>query len=425
MQCHRTKMEFFKNKIIKTKDLIPYVLNSRTHTEEQVGQIASSIREFGFTNPVLVDEENNVIAGHGRLLAAQTLGLEKVPAVIVTGLDERKRRALVIADNKLALNAGWDAEALRVELEDLAGDFGELMGFSQDELVELLQKGDNEGLTDDDYVPDEPINETTRTGDVWVMKDHRLICGDSTSFENLDLLMGGKVANMCFTDPPYLMDFTGGLHADGSKSFNATHGKITNDKMSKADGEAFLDSINTAIKNYVDGAFYITFYRLGINSYYASLERVGLKCRSLVIWDKGNHTLSSSDYMSMYEPIFYGWVNKHKFYGGKNGMDIWRIQRTAKNELHPTMKPVALCEKAINDGSQVNGIVLDIFCGSGSTLIAAEKTNRVCYAAELEPKYCDVTVERWQEWTGLEARLESNGKTYNELKNAVEAKKCA
>ena len=211
------------------------------------------------------------------------------------------------------------------------------------------------------------------------------------------------------------MDFTGGIHADGSKSFNAKHGGIKNDKMSKSDGDDFLDSINTVIKAKVDGAFYITFYRLGISQYYSSFERVGLKCRSLVIWDKGNHTLSNSDYMSMYEPIFYGWVNSHKFYGGKNGMDIWRIPRTSKNELHPTMKPVDLCVKAIEDGSQINGIVLDLFGGSGSTLIGCEKTLRHCRMMELDPKYCDVIIQRWQDYTGKQAALEATGQKYDEL----------
>ena len=230
------------------------------------------------------------------------------------------------------------------------------------------------------------------------------MCGDSTSIDAVDKLMP-ETANMIFTDPPYLMDFTGGIHADGSKSFNAKHGGIKNDKMSEQDGNDFLDAINSVITSKVDGAFYITFYRLGIDKYFASMERTGLKCRSLVIWDKGNHTLSNSDYMSMYEPMFYGWVNNHKFYGGKNGMDIWRIKRTAKNDLHPTMKPVELVEKAVLDGSAVNGIVLDLFGGSGTTLIACEKNGRYARIMELDPKYCDVIVKRWEDFTGKKAEL--------------------
>ena len=222
---------------------------------------------------------------------------------------------------------------------------------------------------------------------------------------------------MVFTDPPYLMDFTGGIHADGSKSFNSSHGGIKNDKMSKQEGEDFLDAVNAIIKAKVMGAFYITFYRLGIDWYYESLKRTGLQVRSLVIWDKGNHTLSNSDYMSMYEPMFYGWVNEHNFFGGKNGMDIWRIARTKKNELHPTMKPVELVEKAVHDGSMRNQIVLDLFGGSGTTLIACEKLNRKARLMELDEKYVDVIINRWQDFTGKQAVHEASGKTYNQLQN--------
>jgi len=399
----------------KVAGLIPYARNSRTHSDEQVGQIAASIKEWGWTVPVLIDPEGVLIAGHGRILAAQKLGISDVPCMVADGWSDAQRKAYVIADNKLALNSGWDDEMLKVELGELGElDFDlSLTGFGPDELAAFFVE-ETEGLTDEDAVPDAPEIPVTVEGDVWVMGKHRLMCGDSTSIDAVDKLMP-ETANMIFTDPPYLMDFTGGIHADGSKSFNAKHGSIKNDKMSKSEGDDFLDAINTVILAKVDGAFYITFYRLGIDQYYASFNRTGLKCRSLIVWDKGNHTLSNSDYMSMYEPMFYGWVKSHKFYGGKNGMDIWRIKRTAKNELHPTMKPVELCEKAIEDGSQINGIVLDLFGGSGSTLIAAEKNNRLCRMMELDPKYCDVIVNRWQEFTGQTATLEATGKTYAEL----------
>jgi DNA modification methylase len=404
-------------KIIKinTSKLIPYAGNSRTHSDEQVNQIAASIKEFGFNNPVLVDADNVIIAGHGRVLAAQKIGMDEVPTICLAHLSDAQRRAYVIADNKLAMNAGWDKEALLAEMDRLKDDNFDvsLLGFDDEELGEMYGEEEIEGLTDDDEVPEPPENPTTVDGDIWLLGNHRLMCGDSTSVEVVDNLMPG-MASMTFTDPPYLMNFTGGIHADGSKSFNSKHGAIKNDKMSKQDGDNFLDSINTVIKSKVDGAFYITFYRLGIAQYYESLERTGLQCRSLVIWDKGNHTLSNSDYMSMYEPIFYGWVNNHKFHGGSNGMDIWRIQRTARNDLHPTMKPVELCLKAIEDGSQANGVVLDLFGGSGSTLIACEKTNRQCRMMELDPKYCDVIIKRWQEFTGKEATHADTGKTFNE-----------
>lgn len=406
--------EFYEQSVLPVDALIPYVLNSRTHSDEQVAQIAASITAFGFTNPVLVDEANNLIAGHGRLMAARKLGMTEVPAVIVTGLTEERRRALVIADNKLALNASWDMEALAAELADLAPEFGELMGFSEDELADLLKPDVVEGETEEDEVPEIPEEPISVEGDVWILGNHRLMCGDSTDPEAVDKLLEGRKANMCFTDPPYLMDFTGGIHADGSKSFNATHGAIKNDKMGKQEGEDFLDAINANIQLYVDGAFYITFYRLGIDQYYASMARTGLQCRSLVIWDKGNHTLSNSDYMSMYEPMFYGWVNNHKFYGGKNGMDIWRIKRTAKNDLHPTMKPVELVEKAVLDGSQVNGLVLDLFGGSGTTVIACEKHSRDARIMELDPKYVDVIISRWEQFTGRKAVHAESGEGFGE-----------
>ena len=392
---------------IGIEKLIPYAKNSRTHSDEQVAQIAASIKEFGFNNPVLIGEDDVIIAGHGRVMAARKIGLMEVPCIRLGHLTETQRKAYIIADNRLALNAGWDNELLTIELNELLADnFAlDILGFDVDELKNLLDPvKPTEGLTDEDEVPEVPEEPKTKLGDIYQLGRHRLMCGDSTSIDAVEKLMP-ETANMIFTDPPYLMDFTGGIHADGSKSFNAKHGAIKNDKMSEQEGNDFLDAINSIIKIKVDGAFYITFYRLGIGKYYASFDRTGLKCRSLIIWDKGNHTLSNSDYMSMYEPMFYGWVNNHKFYGGKNGMDIWRIKRTPKNDLHPTMKPVELVEKAILDGSQVNGIVLDLFGGSGSTMIAAEKQGRCARLMELDPKYCDVIVKRWEDFTGQKAEL--------------------
>lgn len=393
-----------KEKLVS--ELIPYANNSRTHSDEQVAQIAASIKEFGWTNPILIDDKNSIIAGHGRVMAARKLGLDKVPCLEIKNLTPAQVKAYIIADNKLALNAGWDFTLLNIEFEQLEemGYDLELTGFSLEEIEELKPVKLNEGLTDEDAVPEVPEEPKTKLGDIYQLGNHRLMCGDSTSIDAVDKLMPEQ-ANMIFTDPPYLMDFTGGIHADGSKSFNAKHGGIKNDKMSEQEGDDFLDAINSVISVKVDGAFYITFYRLGISKYYASMERTGLKCRSLVIWDKGNHTLSNSDYMSMYEPMFYGWVQTHKFYGGKNGMDIWRIKRTAKNDLHPTMKPVELVEKAVLDGSAVNGVVLDLFGGSGTTIIACEKHKRHARIMELDPKYCDVIVKRWEDFTGKKAVL--------------------
>lgn len=401
--------------LLETSILIPYARNSRTHSDAQVQQIASSIKEFGFPNPILIDETNGIIAGHGRLLAAQLLKIKSVPCIRLGYLSDAQKRAYVIADNKLALNAGWDDELLSLELKDLQlNDFDlSLTGFNEEELEKLLVEA-VEGQTDPDDVPEVQETAITVLGDIWTLGKHRLMCGDSTSIDSVSNLMP-ETANMIFTDPPYLMDFTGSMLADGTKAFNAKHGVIKNDKMSLKDGDNFLDAINSIILIKVDGAFYITFYRLGIDRYYSSMNRTGLKCRSLVIWDKERHTLSNSDYMSMYEPMFYGWVNNHKFYGGKNGMDIWKIKRTSKNELHPTMKPVELVEKAINDGSQINGIVLDLFGGSGTTMIASERLNRISRLMELDPKYCDVIIRRWQDFTGRKAVHLETGKTFEEM----------
>lgn len=399
----------------KVDELIPYARNSRTHSDEQVAQIAASIKEFGWTNPILVDGEGVIIAGHGRLMAARKLGFDEVPTIELRDLTEAQKKAYVIADNRLALNAGWDNEMLTLELGELAaeGYNMDLLGFDTKELDALLNPEVVDGLVDEDEVPEVGPEPITKPGDVWLLGRHRLMCGDSTSIDAVDKLMP-ETADMVFTDPPYLMDFTGGIHADGSKSFNAKHGRIANDKMSEQEGNDFLDAVNTIITSKVRGAFYITFYRLGIDRYYASMQRTGLQCRSLIIWDKGNHTLSNSDYMSMYEPMFYGWVKDHTFYGGNNGMDIWRVERTKKNELHPTMKPVALVEKAITDASKANDVVLDLFGGSGTTLIAAEKNGRVARLMELDPKYCDVIVKRWEEFTGKKATLEGADGTAND-----------
>lgn len=401
-------------------DLIPYARNSRTHSDEQVGKIAASIKEFGFLNPVIIDGESGIIAGHGRIMAAQKLGLETVPVIEASHLTEAQRRAYVIADNRLALDAGWDDEMLRVEFAELEGlgfDL-ELTGFELDEIADLTFE-EEDGLVDEDQVPELVDDPVSKLGDIWLLGNHRLMCGDSTSVDDVERLMAGQKANMTFTDPPYLMDFTGNVSWDDKKgaqpTYNSKHGAIKNDKMTKKEGEDFLDAVNSIIMQFTDGAFYITFYRLGIDWYYASMARTGMRCRSLIIWDKGNHTLSNSDYMSCYEPMFYGWVNERKFYGGKSGMDIWRIPRTKKNELHPTMKPVDLVEKALVDGSQINSVVLDLFGGSGTTMIAAEKTGRHSRVMELDEKYCDVIIKRWQDFTGKQATHEASGKTYEEL----------
>lgn len=404
-------MEFYEHKIVAVEDLIPYALNSRTHSDEQVAQLAASIREFGFTNPVLIDQDANLIAGHGRLLAARKAKMEQVPAVVVTGLDDRKRRALVIADNKLALNAGWDDEALRVELEDLAGDFGELMGFSEEELVELLKQDETtEGLTDEDAVPEAPEDPVTVEGDVWLLGRHRLMCGDSTSIDAVDKLMDGRKANMLHTDPPYGVDYEG----------------VPNDHLKDAQLEAFLhDALSCAFAVLAGGSnVYVWHADITALEFISSFRSAGFKqARPPTIqWVKPSLTMSQGDYHSQNEPCLYGWKEGSGRVRVKDRKQttIWKCDRTDEAKVHPTMKPVELCQRAVENSSEVNGIVLDLFGGSGSTLIACEKTARDCRMMELDPKYCDVIIKRWQDFTGQEATHEASGETYAQLK----AKQC-
>lgn len=386
--------------------LIPYINNTRTHSKEQIEQIKSSIKEFGMCTPVGIHNDT-LVYGHARVQSMKELGFKEVLTVDLSHLSEAQKKAYIIADNKLALNAGWDEELLKLEIEalqDMNFDI-DLLGFSEEELNDLdIGIDDLPELDTDkaDDIPEVEENPVIKLGDLIELGhnyQHRLLCGSSTDEENVYKLMNGYKADMVFTDPPYLMDFTGGIHVDGSKSFNSKHGAIKNDKMSKEDGNKFLDDVNSAIKKWCNGAFYITFYRLGIGQYWASLDRVGLDTRALIIWHKGNHTLSNSDYMSKYEPMFYGWVKDHNFYGGKNGMDIWEIKRTSKNDLHPTMKPVELVEKAIFEGSKTKQIVLDLFGGSGTTLIASENLSRQARLMELDEKYAQVIIQRYVDYT--------------------------
>lgn len=390
-------MEFYEHKISSVSDLVPYALNSRTHSDAQVAQIAASIREFGFTNPVIIDESNNLIAGHGRLLAARKIGLDSVPSVVVTGLDDRKRRALVIADNKLALNAGWDDEALRVELEDLAGDFGELMGFSEDELVDLLRNDEQtEGLTDEDAVPDAPEQPVTVEGDVWILGRHRLMCGDSTSIDAVERLMDGRKVDMVFTDPPYNVAFNGR---------SGKHDVIKNDNLSDAEFADFIDGTIATIRAVDPKAYYIW-----CNWDFYGILQGKLEYKSCIVWAKNVFGMG------------VGYRHQHEFclFNGKidevvkNESDLWSVKKDHAY-IHPTQKPVELSVRAFGNHVKLLN-VLDLFGGSGSTLIGAEQTGRNCHMMELDPKYCDVIINRWQDFTGQKATLEATGQTYEDLK---------
>lgn len=389
-------MDFYENKIVRVEDLIPYALNSRTHSDEQVAQLAASIREFGFTNPILIDQDSNIIAGHGRLLAARKSKMDQVPAVVVTGLDDRKRRALVIADNKLALNAGWDEEALRVELEDLAGDFGELMGFSEDELVDLL-RGDEatEGLTDEDAVPDAPEVPVTVEGDVWVLGRHRLMCGDSTSIDAVEKLMNGVKVDMIFTDPPYNVAFNGR---------SGKHDVIKNDDLEESQFSDFIGEVCNVIAAINAKAVYVWCNW----KFYGELQG-RLPYKACIVWAKNVFGLGRG-YRHQHEfCLFNGSVDD----AIKNESDLWEVKKDTAYK-HPTQKPVALSVRAFGNHIRLTN-VLDLFGGSGSTLIGAEQTGRNSFVMELDPKYCDVIIQRWQEFTGEKATHAESGKNYEEL----------
>jgi len=389
-------MNFYKHAVVPVEALIPYALNSRTHSDAQVAQLAASIREFGFTNPILVDEQSNLIAGHGRLLAARKLGLTEVPAVVVTGLDDRKRRALIIADNKLALNAGWDEEALRVEMEDLGADYGELMGFSQEELSDILNAVEpTEGLTDEDEVPEVPVEPVTKPGDVWLLGKHRVMCGDSTSIDAVDKLMAGKKADMVFTDPPYNVAFNGR---------SGKHDVIANDNLAEDEFDQFIGEVLQTIKAVNAPSYYIWCNW----KFYATLQRE-LEYKSCIVWAKNVFGMGTN-YRHQHEfCLFNGSIDPEI----KNESDLWQVKKDT-NYVHPTQKPVELSERALGNHRKAKNI-LDLFGGSGSTLIGCEKMNRSAFVMELDPKYVDVIVKRWQDFTGKQAVLESSGETYDAL----------
>ena len=381
---------------VKTSELVPYERNAKEHPEEQVEHIANSIKAFGFRSPIVAWKDGTVINGHGRLLAAYKLGLEEVPVIYADDLTEEEANAFRLADNKTA-ESSWDEFLLADELAELIDfDMGRF-GF------DLFEEETFAEVVEDDFT--EEVESRAKLGDVWKLGNHRLICGDSTDVAVVDRLMDGVKADMVFTDPPYLMGFEGNVHADGTKSFNAKHGAILNDKMTRKQGDDFCLKIFEMIRDYCIGSYYVCFYRLGLDYIFRALDALKNKYKALIIWNKGNHTLSNSDYMSKYEPIVYGWFNEHNFYGDRSNFDIWDIERTKKNDLHPTMKPISLVAHAIDRSSKKEQIVLDLFGGSGSTLIACEQLNRKCYMCELDPHYCDVIINRWEQYTGRTAEL--------------------
>ncbi|MCL6270267.1 site-specific DNA-methyltransferase [Sansalvadorimonas sp. 2012CJ34-2] len=395
-------------------ELVPYAQNARTHSADQISQIARSIENFGFVNPILVGEDKVIVAGHGRLLAAQELGLQTVPVIVLGHLDDVQRRALVLADNKLAENAGWDEELLRLELQALDElDFDlDIMGFSTEELDDLLLEEPAEGNTEDDQVPEVQEQPVSQTGDVWILGEHRLLCGSATESADVETLMAGQLADMVFTDPPYNVDY-------GNSAKDKKRGKdrrIKNDNL----GDEFHSFLKAAMTNMLavcKGAIYVCMSSSELDTLQKAFREAGGKWSTFLIWAKNTFTLGRADYQRQYEPILYGWKDgsDHFWCGARDQGDVWFFNKPARNDLHPTMKPVELVERAIRNSSKTKDIVLDLFGGSGSTLIACEKTGRQARLTELDPKYVDVIVRRWEEYAGQEAYLEESQLTFAQV----------
>ena len=396
--------------------LIPYARNSRTHSDEQVAQVAASIVEFGWTNPILVGADAVIIAGHARLLAARKLKMLEVPVIVLTDLSEAKRRALVLADNQIALNAGWNAEMLRVELQDLevSGFNLDLIGFSAEELETILAGAEEttEGLSDEDAVPETQVAVVSAPGDVWIMGGHRLLCGDSTQMDAVEKVLAGGLADMVFCDPPYNVNY-GATMKDKLRGTNRT---IANDNLG-SDFEQFLRDACVNVLAVTKGAIYICMSSSEIHTLQRVFREAGGHWSTFVVWAKNTFTMGRSDYQRQYEPILYGWKEgtDHFWCGARDQGDVWFIKKPHVNDLHPTMKPVELVERAIRNSSKGRDTVLDPFGGSGTTLIACEKSGRQARVIELDPKYCDVAVRRWQEYTGGIAQHADSSRAFNAL----------
>jgi DNA modification methylase len=396
--------------------LIPYARNARTHSDAQVAQIAASIREFGFNAPILVDGQSGIIAGHGRLMAARKLKLVEVPVIVLDHLSETQKRAYIIADNRLALNAGWDDEMLRVELAALGEeDFNlDLLGFEDTELAAHLENSESAaGLTDEDSVPEVPEVPASSAGDLWLMGEHRLLCGDSLSAVDISRLIGNEPADVVFTDPPYNVNYEG---------YTAERLKIQGDCMSSEQFVKFLsgafESCRRAVKP--GASLYVCHSSSWQRDFQNALEAAGFAVRCQIIWAKNTFAWGFGRYKFQHEPIFYCHVagQSDAWYGDRTQSTLWQENKPAANRLHPTMKPVELIERALGNSSKAGDVVLDLFGGSGSTLIACQRRERKARLVEIDPKYVDVIVRRWQEYTGEEATLDGDGRTFDEIARA-------
>ena len=396
--------------------LVPYANNPRMHSSAQVGQIAASMREFGFTNPILVDHRGGIVAGHGRLLAARQLGLTEVPVVRLEHLTPAQTRAYVIADNQLALNAAWDDELLALELQGLKAEGFDLdlLGLPDTEVERLLAEleDEGEGLTEKDAVPEAPVVPVTRPGDLWQLGPHRLICGDATDPGAIAHVLDGGLADLVFTDPPYNVDYRGSA-SDREIGRVRT---ILNDDQGEWFG-TFLRRVCTNLLEVTKGALYVCMSSSELATLQQAFIEAGGHWSTFIVWAKNSFTLGRADYQRQYEPILYGWRkgSEHYWCGARDQSDLWFIDRPRANDLHPTMKPVALVERAIRNSSKSRDTVLDPFGGSGTTLIACETAGRQGRLIELDPVYCDVMIRRWQDYTGRDAVNVEANRTYAQL----------
>lgn len=404
--------------LVPLDKLVPYQNNARTHSPEQINKLRSSLREFGFINPVIIDRDYGIIAGHGRAIAAREEGIKEVPCVFADHLTEAQKKAYIIADNRMALDAGWDEELLRIEIEELQGlDFDPLLtGFDEKELLKLFDDGKE--AKDDDFDVDAELQKPTfsKAGDVWTLGRHRLVCGDSTKPETYEVLMDGRKANLVVTDPPYNVDYKG------------TAGKIKNDNMASEKFFDFLfDAFSCMEKVMADDASIYVFHAdtEGLN-FRKAFDAAGFYLSGCCIWKKPSLVLGRSPYQWQHEPVLYGWKKngKHQWYSDRKQTTIWEFEKSKKNGEHPTMKPIPLLCYPITNSSMSNTLVLDPFGGSGSTLIACEQTDRSCATIELDEKFCDVIVNRYIELVGTAEKVSvlRNGQTfsYEEVTNGTE-----
>ena len=393
--------------------LIPHARNARTHSEEQVAQIAGSIAEFGFVNPVLVGDDGVIVAGHGRVLAARKLGLPEVPVIVLSHLTPTQRRALMISDNQIAANAGWNEEMLAAELAALKEEAFDLdlLGFDDAEIDRLLTDTNDEAA-DLDEAPEPPAEPVSRPGDLWICGEHRVLCGNATVLADVETVLGGELADMAFTDPPYNVNYAN----TAKDKLRGKNRPILNDALGEEFGALLYDAC-VNILTLTKGAVYVCMSSSELDRLQKAFREAGGKWSTFVVWAKNTFTLGRSDYQRQYEPILYGWKDgaDHYWCGARDQGDVWFFDKPHKNDLHPTMKPVALVERAIRNSSKSRDIVLDPFGGSGTTLIAAEHAGRRARLIELDPKYVDVIVQRWQRQTDQAAKFGGSGDSFDQM----------